>query len=109
MVILVIHINCVRAVKFECYTPVSANPHRPNSTIFPFQFMQVQAREIHILRVQRGMQPGQCESQLRSVRRPYPSLAAAQKEAFKSLVSEAPNHLGKCNVLRNRCQGRQVA
>lgn len=98
MIILIIHINRVRPIKLECYSPISAYPNRPHATAPACKFVQVQAGKIHILWGYRSVKSRQYEPQSRGVCRLDPGLATAQKEAFQSLVFEASDHERECNA-----------
>lgn len=77
MVVLVIHINRVRTIKFECHAPITADSYRPHASILAFELMQVQARQVHVLWVNGSMQPGQDESQFGGLLGLNPCLAAS--------------------------------
>lgn len=66
--------------------------------------MQIQAGQVHILRRDRRVEPGQYQPKLQRVRRLDTRFRSPQKEALKPLVFEASNHGNKCNVLRYACQ-----
>jgi hypothetical protein len=50
VVILVVYIDGISLLKFECDTPVSTDLHRPGSFPLPFEFMQIEAGQVHIVK-----------------------------------------------------------
>jgi len=92
MIILVIHVNGIRAVKPKRNSPVSTDSNGPETLTRSFQWVKEQAREIHIIRSDGRMQPGKNQSKFRGVGCLNPCFRTSQKESFQSFVFEAPDH-----------------
>ena len=56
MVILQIHIDYIATIKRECDPPISGYPHRVGAFPITREPMKFQPRQVHILRLHRGVQ-----------------------------------------------------
>jgi len=92
VIILLIHVNGVGAVKLKCNPPVSTDPNGPGALTRSFQWVEEEARKVHVVRGDRRVQPRKNQSKFRGVRRLNPCFRTSQKEAFQSFVFEAPDH-----------------
>src|SRR5262245_21685764 len=92
MIVLIVDGLCILATKHKGYSPVPADFHGPSPLTVSLEFVEIQARQGHILRPRRRMQTRQDQPQTGCMSRLNACLCPLQEEPLKALVSESRNH-----------------
>lgn len=93
MIVLVVHIDGIWAIEFECNPPVAAYADRPTVETLTFQWVEKKTREVHISRTCSGVQPAKYQSDSAFMLGLYAGFGTLQEVAFKPFVFEILNHL----------------
>ena len=93
MIVLVVHIDGIWAIEFECNPPVAAYANLPTIETLAFQWVEKKTGEVHISRACSGMQPAKYQSDSAFMLGLYAGFGTLQKVAFKPFMFEILNHL----------------
>jgi hypothetical protein len=88
VIVLVIDEDGVFIFELEREPPIAIHFDRPMASHIAFQSMQIPSGDVHSRRIIRGIQYAELDSEFLLVRRLNPSLAAGEKELFKTGVPE---------------------
>jgi len=92
MVILQIHIDYIATIKLECDPPISGYPHRVGAFPITREPMKFQPRQVHILRLHRGVQSVQNSMYAVGLLGIYSAALAPGEKPIESLVAKGPDH-----------------
>src|ERR1039457_3262566 len=92
MVILQIHIDRIAAIELECDPPISRYPYRVRAFPGTREPMVIQARQVHVLWLHRGIQPVQNSAYAVVLLGVDPPALALGEEPIEPFMPEVPNH-----------------
>ncbi len=91
MVIFVIDLRRIYADKTKRHAPIAADLNGPGASPRTLQFVKVQAGQVHVARIGRGVQPAENQPKPVCVSRLDASLTASGEEVFETLMPKCPD------------------
>ena len=98
MLILVVDEHGVFAFKCKRESPILIHPYSPTSFLITLQRMRSPARDSHIVRTARRMEPAELKLQPLRMLRLDAGLRARAKERLEPGIAEGANHWDNCIV-----------
>ena len=93
MIVDVIDVDRIFALEAEDDAPVAANVYGPSAFQLSFQRMQAQARQVHVARFGRSVEPSQDEPKSAGMFRSNATCASRLEERSQSLMGPPRNHV----------------
>ena len=98
MIVLVVDEYGIVALKREREPPILIHPYSPTSFLITLQRMRSPARDSHIVRTARRMEPAELKLQPLRMLRLDAGLRAREKERLEPGIAEGANHWDNCIV-----------